>query len=136
MVNQSSAARRMRLLGKNREDPKREERITMEIIVDAYGSEEQAMGWYCYLEDKLHFPFAAECIAHRSISPLKIGDEVEVVAMAPDDECGHEMFVKIRGKRCAQAVPLTQLVPAAGSDQPTREAVEDWHYWLGRGYEL
>ncbi len=29
----------------------REERITMEIIVDAYGSEEQAMGWYCYLDE-------------------------------------------------------------------------------------
>ena len=27
-------------------DEEREERIHMEIIVDAYGPEEQAMGWY------------------------------------------------------------------------------------------
>jgi hypothetical protein len=27
-------------------DEEREQRITMEIIVDAYGPEEQAMGWY------------------------------------------------------------------------------------------
>ena len=27
----------------------REERIEMEVVVDAYGPEERAMGWYCYL---------------------------------------------------------------------------------------
>ncbi len=31
---------------KLRQNKDREERITMEIIVDAYGPEEQAMGWY------------------------------------------------------------------------------------------
>jgi hypothetical protein len=30
-------------------DEEREERITMEAVVDAYGPEEQAMGWYYYL---------------------------------------------------------------------------------------
>ena len=51
-------------------DETREERITMEIIVDAYGSEEQAMGWYCYLDEKLNFPFFAKCIAERATSAL------------------------------------------------------------------
>ena len=37
----------------------REKRITMEIIVDAYGPEEQAMGWYYYLEDTIEFAFSA-----------------------------------------------------------------------------
>jgi hypothetical protein len=45
----------------------REDRILMEIIVDAYGPEEQAMGWYYYLEDTLSFPFRATCIAERVI---------------------------------------------------------------------
>jgi len=31
-----------------------ENRISEEIIVDANGSEEQAMGWYYYLQDILH----------------------------------------------------------------------------------
>ena len=44
---------------KPKKDKKREERIIMEIIVDANGPEEQAMGWYYYLEDRLHFPFTA-----------------------------------------------------------------------------
>src|SRR5262245_2429055 len=62
----------------------REERILMEIIVDAYGPEEQAMGWYYYLEDKLDFPFRAKCMAERVISPLREGDKVEVTGMAPE----------------------------------------------------
>jgi endonuclease I len=41
---------------KPRKNKDREERIGMEIIVDAYGSEGQAMGWYYYLEEKLQFP--------------------------------------------------------------------------------
>ncbi len=56
-------------LDKNKE---REERIAMEIVVDAYGPEEQAMGWYYYLEKKLRFPFIALCNSRRAISPLQI----------------------------------------------------------------
>jgi hypothetical protein len=41
------------------QDAEREERITMEIVVDAYGPEEQAMGWYYYLQDTMQFPFTA-----------------------------------------------------------------------------
>ena len=59
----------------------------MEIIVDAYGPEEQAMGWYSYLEDKLDFPFRAKCINERVISPLREGDKVEVTGMAPESDC-------------------------------------------------
>ena len=38
-------------------DESREERIQMEIVVDAYTPEEQALGWYYYLESHLHLPF-------------------------------------------------------------------------------
>ena len=31
---------------KARRDPEREQRIIMEIVVDAYGEDERAMGWY------------------------------------------------------------------------------------------
>ena len=51
-------------------EEEREERIQMEISVDAYGPEEQALGWYTYLADTLHFPFTAHCVARRAISPL------------------------------------------------------------------
>jgi Calcium binding len=64
-------------------DEEREQRITMEIVVDAYTPQQQAMGWYYSLEDRLRFPFVARSIAERSVSPLRVGDEVEVVGMAP-----------------------------------------------------
>jgi hypothetical protein len=117
-------------------DPKREHRIEMEIIVDAYGPEEQAMGWYYYLQDKLQFPFRAKCMAERRISPLRKGDEVDIVGMAPEDECEHEMFVETRWEKRTLAVPLSQLKPIALKDKGTKEAVEDWLYWVQQGYEL
>jgi hypothetical protein len=121
---------------KARRDPTREERITNEIIVDAYGPEEQAMGWYYYLEGKLHFPFRARCISKRAISPLNTDDEVEIVGMAPEDECQHEVFVKMRYERRTLAIPLSQIAPVTGTEKGMREAIEDWHYWIGQGYEL
>jgi hypothetical protein len=107
-------------------DQEREQRITMEIVVDAYTPQEQAIGWYYSLEDRLHVPFAARCTAQRSISPLRVGDEVEVVGMAPEmapeEECQHEMFVLISWERRGLGVPLAQLEGVA--------VIEDWQYWV------
>lgn len=122
-------------MGQPPEDDEREERITMEIVVDCYGPEEQAMGWYVYLQDHLGFPFLARCVARRAISPLRSGDEVEIVGMAPEEECQHEMFVLTRWDRGTLAVPLSQLEGVTVDDE-TRQAIEDWHYWVARGYEI
>ena len=116
-------------------DEEREQRITMEIVVDAYTPEEQAMGWYYSLEDQLRFPFAGRCIAERSISPLRVGDEVDVIGMAPEEECQHEMFVLIPWERRTLAVPLS-LLEGVTVDKQTRQAIEDWQYWVAQGYEL
>lgn len=116
-------------------DEEREERIHNEIIVDAYGPEEQAMGWYYYLEDKLRFSFRARCIAERAISPLRAGDKIEAVGMAPEEECEHEMFVLTRSERGTLAVPLSHLEGVA-VDEETRQAIDHWHYWVDRGYAL
>lgn len=117
-------------------DKKREERIMMEIIVDAYDPEEQAMGWYYYLEEHLRFPFVATCVKERAISPLRKGDEVEIVGMAPEEECEHGMFVRTPWEERTLAIPLSQVKPTASTDEETKEAVADWHYWVAQGYEL
>lgn len=116
-------------------DEAREYRIDMEAVVDAYDPEERAIGWYYYLDDKLSFPFLTRCIAKRVTSPLRVGDEVEVIDMAPESECEHEMFVMIRWEREGLGIPLSQLQVIHADDQ-TGEAVEDWHYWLNRGYQF
>jgi hypothetical protein len=117
-------------------DPEREHSITMEIIVDAYGPEEQAMGWYYYLKDFIDFPFSAVCCERRSISPLKIDDKVVVVGMTDEGECEKEMFVSVQWEKIELAVPLSQLTPINSVSVATKEAVEDWHYWVRRGYQL
>lgn len=122
-------------MSRSKNDPAREYRIIMEVVVDAYGPDERAMGWYYYLEGKLDFPFAARCSVKRAVSPLKVKDRVEVIGMPPEDECMREMFVPIRWDEDDLAVPLSQLKVIKADDQ-TREAVEDWHYWVQQGYEF
>src|SRR5262249_50025165 len=112
-----------------------EERITMEIIVDAYGPEEQALGWYYYLENNLHVPFRARCIAKRTISPLQIGEEVEVVGMPPEEECEDNRSVLINGQGRSFGVPLAQL-EGIDVDAEPRQAIQDRHYWVAREYQF
>jgi hypothetical protein len=33
-------------------------------------------------------------------------------------------------------VLLSQLKPVSATDKPTKQAIEDWHYWVKMGYEL
>ena len=111
----------------------REERIHNEVIVDAYGPEEQALSWYYYLENKISFPLSARCIAAKMVSPLRKGETVEVLRLAPEDACAADMLVLIRWHGRSVAVPLSQLV-AIDADESTIEAIGDWHYWLAQGY--
>jgi Calcium binding len=115
-------------------DKDREERIQNEIVVDAHDPEEQATRWFAHLEGTLAFPFLTRCIAERAISPLRVGDEVEVVGRGPEDECAQELFVLTPWERRTLAVPLMQLEVVHG-EETTREAVEDWRYWVERGYQ-
>ncbi len=118
------------------EDPERENRIRMEAVVDAYGEDERALGWYYYLEDNICFPFKARIRKKRGVNPLKEGASVTVLGMADEDECGQEMFVTIETGRDGEAydVPLDQIEPLPTAGEETLEAVLDWHYWKARGY--
>src|SRR5208283_4836887 len=89
-------------------DPVREDRIYNEAIVDAR-PEEQAMSWYYYLEGKISFPFRARCVAVKTVSPLRKGETVEVLHMAVEDACEHDMLVQIRWQGRKVAIPLSQL---------------------------
>lgn len=116
------------------ENAEREQRIIYEVVVDAYGPEERALGWFYYAEERMSFPFRGQCTATRSISPLKEGEEVAVLGLAEEDECMNELFVRIKWRGRKMAVPLSQLVTIDG-DVETEEVVEDWRYWNDRGYQ-
>jgi len=55
--------------------------------------------------------------------------------MAPEEECEHNMLVSIRWESRSLAVPLIQL-EGIQVDEQTQQAIEGWHYWVERGYEL
>ena len=119
---------------KPKRDPVREDRIHNEAIVDA-GPDEQAMSWYYYLEGKISFPFQARCVAATDVSPLRKGETIEVVRMAAENVCEHDMLVQIRWQGRKMAVPLSQLT-AIDPDETTQEAIGDWHYWISHGWVL
>jgi hypothetical protein len=93
---------------KPRKDPVREDRIHEEAIVDA-GPEEQAMGWYYYLENKISFPFKAKCVVSKITSPLARGEFVEVLRMAPEKRLheGHACTGPMAGTETRRATLST-----------------------------
>ena len=113
----------------------REDRIEVEGVVDAYGSDERAMGWYYYLDEKLAVPFEARVRTELPSSPLSVGDKVEVLGTAPEQVCEADMLVWVCWPRRKLAVPLSQLAPLI-EDEATNEAIADWHYWVSHGYEF
>ena len=110
-------------------DDDREQRISNEIIVDAYNGSEECMGWYCYLEDNLTVPFDA----------VWNDNQVQVVGMSDEEECDREMRVDVAYTEGSLkddfSVPLAEIAPGE-VDETTAEAVADWKYWVERGYEF
>jgi hypothetical protein len=117
------------------EDPEREERIDMEIVVDCYNESERASGWFCYLEDRLDCPFEAECVGRKTGSPLKPGDRVTVVGLIDAEDSGSAFAGLIDWKGDELAIPLSQL-RAVNAPEKLTEALADWRYWVARGYEF
>jgi len=107
---------------KPHKDPVRENRIHEEAIVDAYGPEEKAMSWYCYLEGKLSFPFHAKCTSSKITSPIKKGEDVEVLRMATDQVCVTDMLVLVRWQDRKLAVPLA----VRGGNHINTKTNEEW----------
>ena len=129
------SASRRRSQSVPRKQSKREQRISDEIVVDAYGPEERTMGWYYYLESNLRFPLQAQCIARHATSPLRVGEIVTIISLAPEEDCTVDMIVLARLGSRTFGVPLSQLKPGKIDAEPA-EAIADWHYWCARGYEF
>ncbi len=114
-------------------DRDREERLSMEILVDCYDEIEQAMGWYDYLQNRVTFPFKAHWSTGSSTRA------VDVLRLAHEDDCTKTMMVEIRywDDQVSDEimVPLAELHPI-NPDPDTAEAIADWHYWIKIGYKL
>ncbi len=117
------------------QDDIREERIAMEAVVDCYDEQEVAMGWYYYLEDRIDFPFKAKWVSRHKPE----GRNVTVLEMSPEDECLHDMFVEVLYREGELedvfSARLSEIQPV-NIDSATEEAIDDWHYWVKRGYQF
>jgi hypothetical protein len=117
------------------ENKARKERID-DITADANDMEEVMMGWFYYLDDSITFPFEAECIEQKQISPLRKGEKVTALELIDANEnLGGDFFVRIEWMGRKMGVPLAQLKPLK-VDKETRQAIEDWQYWKARGYQF
>lgn len=120
-------------------DKIREERIKNEIIADAEEKEDRAMAWYDYLDDSLNFPFMGKWTKKGRKTPSPQPKQVEVLGMAPDDECEKDMFVEVvypDGKDEDVFTARLSEIEAIDADEDTQEALADWQYWLARGYKF
>lgn len=116
----------------------REERIKNEILVDAEDKEDRAMGWYYYLDDCLNFPFNAKWAkkGRKGTAPEK---DVEVLGMATEEECLRDMLVEVvevGGKEEDVDVARLNDLKVLDADEETQEALDDWYYWVAKGYKF
>ena len=122
-------------MSKIERDENREERIIMEVVVDAYDEVERAMGWYYYLADNMNFHFKAKWTTRKRPE----GRDVEVVEMSPEDDCSHDMFVEVRYQEGTIddvfTARLSEINPI-DVDEETAQVIADWHYWVAMGYEF
>jgi hypothetical protein len=116
-------------------DEAREQRIG-QLLSDATAEYERIAAWFDYLEQQLRFPFVARCISLAAHSPLRVGEQVEVVDLTDVDDWDDQVRVSLGGKRAGVDVPLAQLNSSDACDAATRQSVADWHYWVQRGYHF
>lgn len=121
-------------MARKSKDAGREHRIDYEIVVDCYNETERHMGWWCYLEDRLMFPFSARCRRKLPESPLRPGELVMALGLhEEDDDMPSGIRVKVRWQGRTMAVPLEQL-EGMNLDAAAEQAIADWHYWCNQGY--
>ncbi|HBL83538.1 MAG TPA: hypothetical protein DDZ99_01300 [Clostridiales bacterium] len=118
------------LIAKHAADSARMKCIENEILVDTYNEDEEMSAWHCYLTDTLTFPFGADASKQMLRSPLLSGEKVTVTGLAGMDDCYDGLVVMIQWQGRIFAVLLEQLSLDGDTSEKTREAVEDWQYWI------
>jgi len=116
-------------------DEEREQRIAR-IVAGCDEEYGRIAEWYGYLEEHIHFPFAALYRTATAVSRGQRPEPVEVIDLACVDNCTDEMRVTLGAKKYGHDVPLSQVQPTDAADEQTRQAIGDWHYWVQRGYHF
>jgi hypothetical protein len=111
----------------------RENRVSQFVAEASPNSPEARWAWFNFLEQTLRFPFAAQCRFDWDINHFRQGDIVLVIGLARQEPGFSHVFVRVMDGQKSIPVPLFQVAPLK-ADTSTMQAVEDWHYWVERGY--
>jgi hypothetical protein len=112
-------------------DGERDHRIHDEIIVDAYGEEEQAMSWYYYMEENLEFPMKAK-VKLRLRGGKTEEKAVKIVEIDPESETSLTLRLGMtEGKSDrVQYISPADIVRIQTTEE-NLEVLNDWLYWSG-----
>ena len=116
-------------------DKEFQEKLSNDIMPDAYDEYERSMSWAYYLEEKVQGSFKARCIQELRQSPLNQNEIITVLGMIPFDNYTTEMLAEIKFKGRTMGVPLEQL-EFIDADEDAVEALDDWKYWKSKGYQF
>ncbi len=110
-------------------DKEREHRILYEVIVDAYGEEEQLMGWFYYFQDNLEFPIKATVRFRlrgggEEIKKVKI---VEVNTKNKNEWTIRLGIVEGKSERIQTISP--EEIKSIDTSPENLEIINDWLYW-------
>jgi hypothetical protein len=102
--------------------PERIREIVESATVDAYGEDEQAMGWEVTFQDAVRFPFKANAL----------GKPVQVVGLEVDPHRG--VRCEIEGSGIARRQVSLDTLDKGTLPETLQEVWEAWEAWQGGGY--
>jgi hypothetical protein len=112
-------------------DAERDYRIHDEIIVDAYGEEEQAMSWYYYMEENLEFPMKAK-VKLRLRGGKTEEKAIKIVEIDPESETSLTLRLGItEGKSDRVQYVSPADIVRIQTTEGNLEILNDWLYWRG-----
>jgi Calcium binding len=115
---------------RRRSEPKREQRIADEILLDATTPQEQISAWYRYLKSRLSFPFVAT-YQDSGLGPLAGGAQIQVIGLARPELCVDSIYVRVMDGQQSIVLPLARL-SAREAQAEDADPLADWNYWRVR----
>jgi len=107
-------------------------RIDYEIIVDCYDEIEINMGWFCFFEETLTFPFKATALL-KKLDGSPENKEVKITGLASDEEgfTGQDFNLEMEIGEYLYPIAYSKLSNIKGSDE-NLEAFQIWNFWIAK----
>ena len=115
-------------LKQQKDDENRTYRIRTQVTSLGRNAEQKFSAWHLYLKNKLKFPFDG-LWKHTFYSDP---EKVIVIELLDLETCqdAYDILVKVQNQGIVSEKPLFSIIEVLTADDNTKEAVEDWHFWI------